>query len=248
MKLQNRVYAATLIAVFAVVAVGATPARAALMAFYSFNGTLNDSSGNGKTATDTGTPVYVNGAPFGGQAIEFDGNGKAIVTAPLDISVAAVPQVTFGAWVKAASYGNPQYGIISNDDGGYDRTLDIDSRSAKTGANWSAFVGTSVVGKVPVVAGKWVFLAVSYDQHSLPGRYAFYVNDGSRTTVLSGPAGFDRDSVTRTVTIGHNASFDQPFNGDVANAFFYRGILARDQIEAIIARGPVAIPGYTAHS
>jgi hypothetical protein len=248
MKLQNRIYAATLIAVFAVVAVGATPARAALMAFYSFNGTLNDSSGNGKTATDTGTPVYVNGAPFGGQAIEFDGNGKAIVTAPLDISVAAVPQSTFGAWVKAAFYGNPQYGIISNDDGGYDRTLDIDSRSAKTSANWSAFVGTSVVGKVPVVAGKWVFLAVSYDQHSLPGRYAFYVNDGSRTTVLSGPAAFDRDSVTRTVTIGHNASFDQPFNGDVANAFFYRGILARDQIEAIIARGPVAIPGYTAHS
>jgi hypothetical protein len=247
MKLHNRVYAATVIAVFAMGTMGATPARAALMAFYSFNGTLNDSSGNGKTATDSGTPVYVNGAPFGGQAIQFDGNGKAIVTAPLDISVAALPQVTFGAWVKAASFANPQYGIISNDNGGFDRTLDIDSRSAKTGANWSAFVGTGVVGKVPVVANKWVFLAVSYDQHSLPGRYTFYVNDGSRTTALSGAAGFDSNSVTGKVTIGHNASFDQPFNGEVADAFFYRGILTKAQIATIIAKGPTAIPGYTAN-
>lgn len=221
-----------------------SPAPSGLLALYTFNGTLHDSSGHGKTAIDSGKPTYVNGAPFGGKAIAFDGSGKAVVTAPLDISVAALPQVTFGAWVMADSVRTPQYGVISNDNGGYDRTIDIDARSATTGANWSAFIGTSVVGKVPAVPGKWVFAAVSYDQSTLPGTYAFYVNDGSHTTVLHGPAGFDGDSVTKAVTIGRNPNFDQPFNGKIANAFFYRGILTLDQINAIVARGPSMIPGH----
>ncbi|MHB8152767.1 MAG: LamG-like jellyroll fold domain-containing protein [Bacillati bacterium] len=186
------------------------------MALYTFNHTLRDSSGN----------------------------GKAIVTAPLDISVAALPQVTFGAWVKAVSVSNPEYGIISNDDGNFDRSLDIDNRDAATGANWSAFVGNNVVGKVPAAKGRWVFLAVSFDQSSSPGRYALYVNDGSRTTVLRGADAFDGNSVTSRVTIGRNPSYDQPFDGEVANAFFYRGILTGAQIKKIIAKGPSAIPGY----
>jgi hypothetical protein len=57
-------------------------ARAGLIAVCSFNGTLADSSGNGKTATNTGSPQYVDGAPFGGQAISFDGTGDVSVTAP----------------------------------------------------------------------------------------------------------------------------------------------------------------------
>jgi hypothetical protein len=135
-----------------------------------------------------------------------------------------------------------QYGIISNDDGSFDRTLDIDSRSANGGATWSAFVGGSIAGKVQAKPGKWVFLAVSYDQSSSPGRYAFYVNDGSRTSVSTGVDAFDSDSVTTGVTIGRNPNFDQPFNGEIANAFFYGGVLTRAQIDKIIALGPAAIP------
>ncbi len=136
----------------------------ALSRYISFNGTLTDSSGNGKTAKDSGTPAYVPGAPFGGKAIDFDGSGKALVTVPINMSVAAMPQVTFGAWVYAKSAANPQYGIISIDDGNFDRTLGIDSRPATSGANWAAFIGGSAVGTIPAATNKWVFFAVSYDQ------------------------------------------------------------------------------------
>ncbi|MGR4064844.1 MAG: LamG-like jellyroll fold domain-containing protein [Vulcanimicrobiaceae bacterium] len=217
-------------------------ARAGLIALYSFNGTLTDSSGNGKTAKDSGTPAYVPGAPFGGKAIDFDGSGKALVTVPINMSVAAMPQVTFGAWVYAKSAANPQYGIISIDDGNFDRTLGIDSRPATSGANWAAFIGGSAVGTIPAATNKWVFFAVSYDQSSGPGTYAYYVNTGGGTTVLSGNDAFDGDSVTTGVTIGKNPNFDQPFQGYVSNAFFYAGLLTKDQIDALVTKGPSAIP------
>jgi hypothetical protein len=220
---------------------GVSHADGKLLALYTFNATLDDSSGNGKTATATGTPNYVAGAPFGGLALSFDGTGKVIVTAPLNISPQALKQLTFGAWVKALAVDNPQYGIISNDDGNFDRSIDIDTRPSAL-PDWSAFVGGSVVGKVPARPGKWVFVAVSFDQSSGPGRYAFYVHDGSQTTVLTGNDAFDADSVTAGVTIGRNPKFDQPFKGDIADAFFYNGILTRAQIAKIIALGPSAIP------
>ncbi len=213
-----------------------------LLALYRFNGTLNDSSGHGYAGKDTGKPQYVNGAPFRGKAIEFDGSGKAIVRAPLDISIKKIPQLSMGGWFKATSISTPPYGIVSNDDGDFDRTLDVDNRDAKTGAHWSAFVGGKVVGTVPVRTGKWVFSAVTYDQSTLPGTYAFYVNNGSRTTVLKGQANFDSASVTKNVTIGRNPNFDQAFAGDAANVFFYVGILSKAQIAKIIAHGPSRIP------
>lgn len=220
----------------------AKPYPKGLLALYRFNGTLNDSSRHGYTGKDTGKPQYVNGAPFGGKAIEFDGKGKAIVRAPLDISLKKIPQLSMGGWFKATSISTPPYGIVSNDDGDFDRTLDIDNRDAKTGAHWSAFVGGKVVGTVPVRTGKWVFSAVTYDQLTLPGTYAFYVNNGSRTTVLKGQANFDSASVTKNVTIGRNPNFDQAFAGDAANVFFYVGILSKTQIAKIIAHGPSRIP------
>lgn len=215
-----------------------------LIALYTFDGTLRDASGHGLTAKDTGTPAYLQGAPFGGRAIAFDGTGKAVVTVPLNISVAALKQVTFGAWVLTRTVQTPEYGIISNDDGNYDRTLDIDERTGATKPTWSAFVGGNVVGKMAAIPGKWTFLAVSYDQSASPGTYAFYANDGGQTTVMKGAANFDSDSVTKAVTIGSNPNYDHAFRGAVANAFFYKGILSADQIEQLIAKGPSGIPGY----
>ncbi len=68
------------------------------------------------------------------------------------------------------------------------------------------------------------------------------MNDGKETTTLKGKANFDDDSITTGVTIGRNPTFDQPFTGDAANVFFYRGTLSTKQIAHIVAHGPSAIP------
>ena len=220
----------------------AAPYAKGLLALYSFNGTLKDSSRHGYTASDTGTPRYAKGAPFGGKAIVFDGRGKAIATAPIDISVKQTRRLTMGGWFLATSIKTPQYGMISNDDGGYDRSLDIDNRNEARAPNWSACIGGDVVGSVPVIPGKWVFVAVSFDQSTLPGTYALYVHDANGTTVLRGAADFDDSSITRAVTIGRNPTFDHPFAGKAANVFFYVGILTDRQIAQIVAHGPSRIP------
>jgi hypothetical protein len=245
MDTKRRAYAVAALAFAGVIFASTAGARAnGLLALYAFNGTLKDSSGHGKTAHDSGAPAYVGGAPFGGRALSLDGSGHAIVAAPLNISPAALPQLTMGAWVNAKSVATPQYGILSNDDGDYDRTLGIDTRPAKTGVVWSAFIGGDVVGKVPVVTNKWYFVAVSFDEKSAANPYAFYVNDGSKTITVTGVDHFDADSHTDAVSIGRNPSFDSSFTGEVANAFFYAGILSKQQIAAIIARGPSAIPRH----
>ena len=245
MHTRQRAYAIASSAIVAFFLFSAGRAGAAgLLAMYTFNVTLNDASGHGKTAKDSGTPAYVVGAPFGGKAISFDGTGKAVVTAPLNISYQHLPQLTMGAWVRTHAIDNPQYGIISNDDGNFDRSLDIDNRAGST-VDWAAFVGGAAAGKVAAVNDKWVFLAISFDNTATgTGRYAFYVNDGTTTTTVTGTDAFDSDSVTTGVTIGRNPNFDQPFKGEIANAFFYGGVLTKTQIESIIAHGPAAIPGY----
>jgi hypothetical protein len=218
----------------------APPPSPHLIALYSFNKTLNDSSGHGHNATDSGTPTYVTGAPFGGDAIKFSGTGTAIVKAPLDISVADLKQVTFGGWFNASSITTPQYGIVSNDDGDFDRSLDIDNRTG--GVHWSAFVGGSVVGKVSVATGKWIFMAVSFNQATLPGKYALYVNNSTGLHVLQGSDNFDTNSIKTAVTIGRNPNFDHPYAGLAANVFFCSGILTQTQIQNIVTNGPSAIP------
>jgi hypothetical protein len=243
--MRRLLYAYAILLFLGLVAFTAASARAdGLLALYPFNGSLADASGSGKTAHDTGTPTFATGAPFGGKAIVFDGSGKAIVRAPLNISPVALPQITMGAWVNARSIATPQYGIISNDDGNFDRTLGIDTRPVASSVVWSSFVGGTVVGSVQVTTGKWYFIAVSYDQIPMPGKYTFYVNNGSKTVTLTGADDFDTDSHTDAVSIGCNPSFDSFFTGKVANAFFYKGILTAKQIAAIAARGPKAIPGY----
>lgn len=214
---------------------------AGLLALYKFNGSLDDSSGNGYTTKDSGKPEYVDGAPFGGKAIEFDGTGSAIVSAPLNISVKHIRQLSMGGWFKATSITTPNCGIVSNDNGNFDRSIDIDARSCPT-VCWSAFVGGAVEGKVPVHVGKWVFEAVTFDQKTLPGNYAIYVNTGRRTAIVTGTDNFDNDSVTSHVSIGENPNFDHPFAGEAAKVFFYVGILTKKQIADIIAHGPSRIP------
>jgi hypothetical protein len=221
-----------------------TPYHKGLLALYSFNGTLKDSSGHGYTASISGVPRYAPGAPFGGKAIAFGGGGKAIVTGPIDISVKQTRKLTMGGWFMATSIKTPQYGIVSNDDGGYDRTIDIDTRNQARSPYWSAFVGGRIAGTVPVTKGRWTFVAVTYDQSTMPGTYALYVNDGRQTYVIRGAADFDSSSHIDKVTIGRNPSFDHPFAGKAANVFFYVGILTNRQIANIVAHGPSRIPRH----
>ncbi len=202
-------------------ALAAVPAFGGLIGYYQFEGNLLDSSGHGNHGT------WVGGAPaelapgYSGQAYYFDVVGGTI-SIPIDINPAVLPQVTFGGWVHADVVDTLIRGIISNDDGDYDRTLDMDDRADGT-TRWCAFNGTGVTCTGRVIGNSWTFLALRYDAAS---ETASLTVDGMTSTFSATPG----SSIETTTRIGRNPHFDDPFVGMIDNVFFYDEYLSDLQI------------------
>lgn len=207
-----------------------------LLAFYPFEGNANDTSGNGRDGTVFGAALTTG---FEGSAYSFNGTSDYIL-APLNVSPSIHPQLTMGAWVNAAS-SQPIRQIISQDNGGFKRSVGIDSRGGGTG--WSTFAGSNeVLGFQPVTNDRWVFVAVVYDQAA--GKVTLYVENnvvrGSRTI----GDGWD------FIRIGSNPSFGEFFHGKISNVFILDQALNAEEIASIRQYGPSAFktPKLTSRS
>lgn len=169
----------------------------------------------------------VSDGKYGG-AWHFSGT-SSYVKIPLDINPAVYPKLTMTAWARytgPASAGPMQ--VISHDNGGYDRSLGIDSRGGG-GRSWSCFAGSAgVVGsKQPLVNNEWVFLAVTYDQANKTTM--LYVNGELSMKSLPSVAA---DGLP-FLYIGANPSYGEYFTGDLDEVRVYGQVLTRDQIQAI---------------
>ncbi|MBM4275489.1 MAG: LamG domain-containing protein [Deltaproteobacteria bacterium] len=141
-----------------------------VLAFFPFEGNAQDASGNGRHGTVSGATLAVG---YEGQAYSFNGT-SSYIEVPLDISPSKYPQLSMGAWVRAASPSNPRRQVLSHDDGGFDRSLGIED------SGWGLFCGSGgVLCGDPVVEGKMVFLAAVYDQAA--GTAKLWVDDKSYT-------------------------------------------------------------------
>jgi RHS repeat-associated protein len=208
--------------------------RSDVLGFYPFDGNANDMSGHGNNGVVTGATLT---AGDQGQGYHFSGNGQYI-TLPVDIDPTVHPQLTMGAWVNADP-GSTGGTVISQDDGGFDRTIDIDSRGG--GVGWSAFAGSAqVLGYAPVTPGQWTFVAVVYDQTA--ATVTLYVNGKSFTT--SGTLG-SGNTITR---IGSNPGFGSYFAGSIDNVFILDDALNASQIADIQASGQAAFIAQTTYT
>ncbi|MEI8319231.1 MAG: LamG-like jellyroll fold domain-containing protein, partial [Planctomycetia bacterium] len=198
-----------------------------LLALYRFDDPTNtglDSSGRGNVADSVGASVGSRGYQNG--AAEFD--GTTYFQSPVDVSVGALPRLTWGAWVKPSST-NPIRAVLSADDGGYDRGIDIDYRG-NGATEWSAFTGNGVLGSgVAPSPTDWVFVAAVYDQAQ--AIVTLYV-DGTSVTATS----IFGSSFT-FFDIGHNPGSGEYFEGAIDNVFVYGDALTASQIADIRTRG-----------
>jgi len=208
-------------------------AQASVIGFYSFNGDVNDSSGNGNNGTAHGAISYTANAPFGGLALTLNGNRSNFVTVPIDSQTGTHPNETFGGWIFVPS-GVPiaNTGVISVDNCCYDRTLDLDTRPG--GFQYSAFTGTGVAGGGQVQFDQWVFFAVSYNNTA--NSYILQVG----TNQVSGSTAFDGNAQVPTY-IGQNPNFDLGFHGELADVFFYDTALTGAELANIQLNGPSVV-------
>ena len=217
---------------------------ASLIGLYTFDGgNANDSSGNGNDPTAVGSAVgfVADGSnPAGGLAGSFTISSDSFITVPIDINPSALPAVTMGAWVKAASNGGGGAGkVLSHDNLGFDRTLGIDPRSGTGFAattEFAAFRGpsTGVVqdSSGALSFGSWAFLAVVYN-----GSSSFlYVNGATTAFNASNGGGLT------SLTIGRNPCCGENFDGLIDNVFVFDGALTTSELSEIQASGFSTVP------
>jgi hypothetical protein len=220
-------------ALLILVVLAASTANAGLLALYTFEGNAYDVSGRGRQ----GRHGVVHGAVptaagYEGQAYDFNGFSH-FIEIPVDINPAALPKLTMGGWARGESLG--VRAIISHDDGGYDRNLNIDYRGGGGAYRYSAFTGYGVTSAGPpsFPFGEWVFLAVRYDDAA----QQLTLDVGTdRTTAVAYPGqgyGFTR--------IGSNPGFGEYFDGQIDNVFFFDEVLSDARIDEIRLGGVGAI-------
>lgn len=208
---------------------------AGLLGYYDFESSdAADSSGEGNDGVVGSAVTFT--APGGGvdggvamRTARIDGRGRSdgFVNLPIDVNASVLPEVTFGAWVNPASGGNGK--VFSHDNGGFDRTLGIDTRGG--GLGWSAFTGSGVLGSspAPFALDEWTFIAASYD--------------GTNVTLTVGSEQFTAADNTdfnvglTFLALGGNPSYDENFDGLIDNAFVFSRVLSLDELNDIRVNG-----------
>ncbi|RCV64712.1 Concanavalin A-like lectin [Methanophagales archaeon] len=206
-------------------------AEVGLVAYYPFDGDFVDHFGTANNSTNHGA-TFVPG--YKGQALCFDGLDD-YVSAPVNINPDVMPQMTMIAWARSNSTSKGT--VISCDAGGYDRTINIDSRGGGTG--WSAFSGSKgVLGYSPVTIGDWTFVAAVYDQDAETVK--LYVNG----TLINEEEGMLGPGWNYT-HIGSNPSHRQYFSGTIDEVRIYNRTLSTEELNALYEGEELLAPTQT---
>ena len=200
-------------------------------ALYTFeDGAASDSSGNGRDGTVVAGVTFDGPGHDGGTAASFDAvAGNSGISLPININPLSMPALTMGAWVSASQNVSQLGKVLSHDNGGFDRTLGIDSRGQQPGVNYSAFNGVGVLDAPGNFSSLWTHIAVSYD-----GTLTNLFIDGLKIAT-----GADNTGTGLTnLFIGANPSFNgEDFSGLIDDVFIFDRVLSDDEISDIYKNG-----------
>lgn len=171
--------------------------RTGCLAYWKMDSTAwADSTGNGKTLTNTGVSILTGGGPSGLNCASFTATGQ-LLTAPTTFSLNAF---TISAWVKYTSSGG--YQVIAQEWDG------------NTG--WAFWFGTQAAGNLSCATkntsgtntgyfiqdGNWHFCALSYDPTS--GNMNQYVDN--KTPYVTTYTATALATSSRNLTIGSDTT------------------------------------------
>lgn len=225
---------------------GATSAQAGLIGYYEFeNSDATDTSGNGNNGTvggGAGISFAANGVG-GSVAANFSGAGGIanMISLPFDIRAAAgfLPNLTMGAFVQAGNGISSAAKILSHDNGSFDRTLGLDTRST-AGFGYGAFSGIGFLGTgtAPSASG-YDFVAVRYNVSQM-----IVTVNGAHTI---GTDFSDFDVGFTNLFVGGNPGFGENWTGQIDNVFIFDNVLTDQELATIQQNGgidtsPVPVP------
>lgn len=225
-----------------------TAQSAIVMGWYRFDDPTNlgrDYSGNNNNGVVFGdpglAPIYTTDG-FTGGAADFRGGGQ--IQIPFNTGPSLWPNLTWGAWVSPDAI-NGIRAILNNDDGGFDRALNIDFRAD---GNYAAFVGETPPfhynsGVAPVI-GQWIFFGAVYENNYYGvgnGRMSLYVGN----QVIPDISTRFNSTIWSYTSIGSSPTFGEFWDGRMDDVFIIDGAATASQMAQIIA-DPNNIPAIAA--
>jgi hypothetical protein len=149
------------------------------------------------------------------------------LTGEVNINPDVMPECTLVTWAKYT--GEPDAGttqqVVSHDDGGYDRSIGLDSRAGQWG--WSFFAGNQqVVGGFPVEPGQWTKLVAVYNQPAK--KFAFYAGDNVMELEE-----VEFGSGLEATSLGTNPSYGEYFQGEIEPVRVYDRALTPEEIQSL---------------
>jgi autotransporter-associated beta strand protein len=209
-----------------------------LVAYYNFDGTLADGSGNGNIGTANGALTYAPGMN-GHQAISLNGS-SSWVSVNYSPSLANLTSYTVSAWVNASVITSD--GIVGTRIGG-DETFDMKLDTGGTrihgdignGSNW---ITTSAdANGSSLSTNTWYMVTYSV---STTG-YTVYLNS---TAVANGALSTTPLFMTPSETLGIGMDYrGEYFNGLMQNVSIYDTALSSANVAALFAANGVVVAG-----
>ncbi len=205
-----------------------------LLAYFDFEGTYEDLSGNGNDARPEMNPdqlAFTDG--LRGQGVDIndpdaEANTGGSVNIPVDVNPSVEPEVSFGGWVNVETFEFD--GFMAIDNGGWDRGITVTDNQG--GVGFGVASGAAPVDVGEVIPGEWHYVMATFSDAD--GQAVVYVgnDDPDTQTTLSGmtpDAG--RSDGEPEIEIGRYDN--QDLDGVVDDIVVFSGALSAHQANAI---------------
>jgi len=204
------------------IAVSATaPSNADLVAYYTLDNNVLDSSGSNLNGTENGNPSYVAGVI--GQAISLDSDGDYVDCTNNVAFDSITNAVTVAAWIKVNAFAKTWQTIVAKGDSSWRLSRNSDTNNVHWRCNGPS-PDLRVNGDVNVNDGQWHHVAGTYDG-AVARLYVDGVDDGSVLT-----SGAISKNVYR-VYIGANAQrTGREWNGLIDDVRIYSRALSEAEV------------------
>ena len=162
-------------------------------------------------------------------ALSFAGEGDSLAL-PININPETMPQLTAALWLKVENIDGIST-ILSNNNGGFGRSLIIDNRKNK--ALLSVFAGDNqkVYGGINIPLDKWVFAAVSWNAEN--GKVSLYLIDQNKNFSVISTNNVNPGQGKDFIRLGENPAAGDFFTGAMDQLLIWDQILTMDQIKSL---------------
>ncbi|MFN0128960.1 MAG: LamG-like jellyroll fold domain-containing protein [Verrucomicrobiales bacterium] len=204
-----------------------------LLAYYAFEDSYLDGSGNNLTARPEQNPDQVQfAAGLRGRGADINDpdsgpNSGGSINIPIDANPDLLPDVSFGGWVKVETFEFD--GFMATDNGGWDRGLTVNAENTN---GFGLASGGAPLQAGPIAPGEWQYVVGTFSKPR--NRTALYVGDASAATMTSVTAtGRDLGVAPGETEIEIGRYDNQDLDGVVDDIFVFGGALSAHQVNAI---------------